>query len=186
MGRPDEAIAEQLRNQQIDPLSLTAIDELGWEQYWAGRYDAAIENARRVLAIDPNHYFAHLALGLSLEQKRQFPEALSELQRAVDLSNDKMWIAFVAHAKALAGDKAGARKILAELETLSRRTYISPWLFAIVYPDLGDKEQAFFWLEKCYRGREHDLVFSKVWPMFASLRSDLRFQDLMRRVGLPE
>ena len=186
IGRPDEAIAEQLRNQQIDPLSLTAIDELGWEQYWAGRYDAAIENAHRVLAIDPNHYSAHLTLGLSLEQKRQFPEALSELQRAVDLSNDKMWMAFVAHAKALAGDKAGARKILAELETLSRRTYISPWLFAIVYPDLGDKEQAFFWLEKCYRGREHDLVFSKVWPMFDSLRSDPRFQDLMRRVGLPE
>ena len=76
IGRPDEAIAEQLRNQQIDPLSLTAIDELGWEEYWAGRYDAAIENAHRVLAIDPNHHSAHLTLGLSLEQKRQFPEAL--------------------------------------------------------------------------------------------------------------
>ncbi len=159
--------------------------ECPWQQYWAGRYDPAIENARSVLRIDPNHYGGHLCLGLALEQRRQFPEALVELQKAVDLSNEQMWMAFVAHAKALAGDKAGARKILADLEELSRRTYVSPWLFAIVYPDLGDKEQAFFWLEKCYQGREHDLVFSRVWPMFDSLRSDPRFQNLMRRVGLP-
>ena len=86
----------------------------------------------------------------------------------------------------MAGDKAGARKILTKLEALSRHTYVSPWLFAIVYPELGDKEQAFFWLEKCYQGSEHDLVFSKVWPMFNPLRSDPRYGDLMRRVGLPQ
>jgi TolB-like protein/DNA-binding winged helix-turn-helix (wHTH) protein len=183
MGRPDEAIAEEIRIRQIDPLSVSA--ELAMQQYWAGRYDPAIENARSVLAIDPNHYAGHLCLGLALEQKRQFPEAIVELQKAVDSSNEQMWMAFVAHAKALAGDKAGARKILGDLEALSRRTYVSPFLFALVYPDLGDKEQAFFWLEKCYQGREHDLVFSRVWPMFDSLRSDPRYQDLMRRVGLP-
>jgi Flp pilus assembly protein TadD len=114
------------------------------QQYWVGRYDAAIENARGVLAIDPNHYGGHLCLGLALEQKRQFPEAIVELQKAVDLSNEQMRTAFVAHAKALAGDKAGARKILADLEALSRRAYVSPFLFALVYPDLDDKEQAFF------------------------------------------
>jgi TolB-like protein len=182
MGRPDEAIAEEIRIRQIDPLSVSA--GVAMQQYWAGRYDSAIENARSVLGIDPNHYGGHLCLGLALEQKRQFPEAIVELQKAVDLSNEQMWMAFVAHAKALAGDKAGARKILADLEALSRRTYVSPFLFALVDPDLGDKEQAFFWLEKCYEGREHDLVFSRVWPMFDSLRSDPRYQDLMRRVGL--
>jgi hypothetical protein len=72
---------------------------------------------------------------------------------------------------------AGARKILGDLEALSRRTYVSPWWPAIIYPDLGDKEQSFIWLEKCYQGREHDLVFSKVWPMFGALRSDPRYQD---------
>jgi hypothetical protein len=56
----------------------------------------------------------------------------------------------------------------------------------MVYPDLGNRDKAFAWLEKCYRGREHDLVFSKVWPMFDSIRSDPRYQDLMRRVGLPQ
>jgi adenylate cyclase len=164
MGRPDEAIAEEIRIRQIDPLSVSP--GVAMQQYWAGRYDLAIENARSVLAIAPNHILGHLCLGLALEQKRQFAEAIVELQKAVDLSNDQMWMAFVAHAKALAGDKAGARKILADLEALSRHTYVSPWLFAIVYPDLGEKERAFFWLEKCYQGREHDLVFSKVWPMF--------------------
>jgi TolB-like protein/DNA-binding winged helix-turn-helix (wHTH) protein len=184
MGRPDEAIVEEIRIRQIDPHSVSA--GVAMQQYWAGRYDAAIESARGVLAIDPNHYGGHLCLGLALEQKRQFPEAIAELQKAVDLSNEQMWMAFVAHAKALAGNKAGARKILADLEALSRNSYVSPWLFAIVYPDLGDKERSFFWLEKCYQGREHDLVFSKVWPMFNSLHSDPRYQELMKRVGLPE
>jgi TolB-like protein/DNA-binding winged helix-turn-helix (wHTH) protein len=183
MGRPDEAIAQEIRIRQIDPLSVSA--GVAMQQYWAGRYDPAIESARSVLAMDPNHYGGHLCLGLALEQKRQFPEAIVELQKAVDLSNEQMWMAFVAHAKARAGDKAGARKILADLEALSRRTYVSPWLLALVYPDLGDKEQAFFLLEKCYQGREHDLVFSRVWPMFDSLRSDPRYQNLMRQVGLP-
>lgn len=186
MGHPDDAIAERDRNRQIDPLSLGAIDGLGWEQYWAGRYDEAIENSRTVLAVDPNDYGAHLFFGLSLEQKGQFSDAVTELQKSVDLSNDNKWIAFVAHAKALSGDKAGARKIVADLEALSRRTYVSPWLFAIIYAGLGDNEQAFLWLEKCYQGREHDLVFSRVWPMFDSLRSDPRYEDLLRRVGLPK
>jgi TolB-like protein/DNA-binding winged helix-turn-helix (wHTH) protein/Flp pilus assembly protein TadD len=186
MGRPDEAIAEIVRSRETDPLSLTAIVNVGFEDYWAGRYDLAIEQARSVLAVDPNNYKAHLTLGLCLEQKRQLPAAIEELQKAADLSNDKMWIAFVAHAKAFAGDKVGARKILADLEVLSRQTYISPWCFAIVYPDLGDKDQAFVWLEKSYQGREHDLVFSRVWPMFNSLHSDPRYRDLMKRVGLPE
>lgn len=184
MGRPDEAIVEEIRIRQIDPLSVSA--GVAMQQYWAGRFDPAIENARSVLRIDPNYHLGHLTLGLALEQRRQFPQAIVELQKAVDLSNEQMWMAFVAHAKALAGDKAGARKILTDLESLSRHTYVSPWLFAIIYPDLGDKERAFFWLEKCYQGREHDLVFSKVWPMFNSLHSDPRYQELMKRVGLPE
>jgi adenylate cyclase len=186
MGRPDEAIAEIVRKSEIDPLSLAAIVDLAAEEYWAGRYDLAIEKLRNMLAVDPNNYNAHLTLGLCLEQKRQLPAAIEELQKAADLSNDKMWIAFVAHAKAVAGDKVGARKILADLKVLSRQTYISPWCFAIVYPDLGDKDQAFVWLEKSYQGREHDLVFSRVWPMFNSLHSDPRYRDLMKRVGLPE
>jgi TolB-like protein/DNA-binding winged helix-turn-helix (wHTH) protein len=186
MGRPEEAIAQRKRNEQIDPLSTFAVGAVAWELYWAGRYDEAIEQVQRVLVVSPTSYNGHLCLGLCLEQKRDFARAIEELQKAVDLSNDRMWIGFVAHARAVSGDKAGARKILAELERESQRIYVSPWWPAIVYPDLGEKDKAFFWLEKAYEGREHDLVFSKVWPMFDSLRSDPRYRDLMRRVGLPE
>jgi hypothetical protein len=75
---------------------------------------------------------------------------------------------------------------LRALQQLKRRRYVSPWLVAIVYTELGDKNQAFVWLEKAYEGREHDLAYSNVWPMFDSLRSDPRFKDLMRRIGLPQ
>jgi TolB-like protein/DNA-binding winged helix-turn-helix (wHTH) protein len=186
MGRPEEAITQRKRNEQIDPLSTSAVGAVAWELYWAGRYDEAIEQVRKELVVSPTSYNGHLCLGLCLEQKHDFARAIEELQKAVDLSNDKMWIGFVAHARAVSGDKPGARKILAELERESHRTYVSPWWPAIVYPDLGEKDKAFFWLEKAYQGREHDLVFSKVWPMFDTLRSDPRYQDLMRRVGLPE
>jgi TolB-like protein/DNA-binding winged helix-turn-helix (wHTH) protein/thioredoxin-like negative regulator of GroEL len=186
MGRPDEAIAESVRNQQIDPLSLPAVAGIGWEQYLAGRYDQAIENVRSVLAIDPNDFHARLTLGLALEQKGQFSTAIVELQKATELSNNSIWLNFVAHAKARAGDRAGALRILADLQALSRRTYVTPWSFVHIYAGLGDKEMAFYWLEKCYQRREHDLVFSKVWSTMDGLRSDPRYLDLLRRVGLPQ
>jgi len=80
----------------------------------------------------------------------------------------------------------GARKILADLEVRARRTYVSPWLFAIIYAGLDEKENAFLWLEKCYQGREHDLVFTNVWPMFNNLHSDPRYLNLLRRIGLSQ
>jgi TolB-like protein/DNA-binding winged helix-turn-helix (wHTH) protein/Flp pilus assembly protein TadD len=186
MGRPDESIGRARRALDVDPVSLFAMDNLGAQLYWARRYDEAVEEGRKGLEMDSSRVQNRFFLGAALEQKREFPEAIMQLEKAVELSHDKWGMAFVAHARALSGDKPGARKILAELERLSNDTYVSPWWRAIVYPDLGDKEKAFYWLEKAYQGREHDLVFSKVWPMFDSLRSDPRYQDLMRRVGLPE
>jgi TolB-like protein/DNA-binding winged helix-turn-helix (wHTH) protein/Flp pilus assembly protein TadD len=186
MGRFDESIDERKRNLQIDPLARRPVWALATGYYWAHRYDEAIAVSRQAIEMDPNHWSGHLDLGLALEQKHQFAEARSELQKAIATSNDKIWISFIAHDMAISGDKAGAEKILADLQQLSRRVYVSPWLLAMVYPDLGDKDKAFFWLEKCYERREHDLVFSKVWPMFDSLRSDPRYKALIHRVGLPE
>jgi serine/threonine protein kinase/tetratricopeptide (TPR) repeat protein len=186
MGHPDEAVAQIKQNQQIDPLSISAVGNVAWELYWARRYDEAIEQVQKELSVNPSWHHAHLVLGLCLVQKHDFAKGIEEVQKAVDLSNNKMSIGFVAHAMALSGNKAGARKILGDLEKQSQQRYVSPWWPAIVYPDLGDKEKAFFWLEKAYQGREHDLVFSNAWPMFDSLHSDPRYQDLLRRVGLPQ
>jgi TolB-like protein/DNA-binding winged helix-turn-helix (wHTH) protein len=186
MGRADEAISEERKNLEIDPLSLRAITRLAGTLYWSRHYDESIELERKVLAIEPNLFDGHLWLGLSLEQKREFPAAIAELEQSVKLWNDNSWIGFVAHARAVSGDKAGAYRILEDMERRSKETYVSPYWPAIVCSGLGENDKAFYWLEKAYQGREHDLVFSRVWPMFDSLRSDPRYRTLMRRVGLPE
>lgn len=88
----------------------------------------------------------------------------------------------IGQVSALSKDRTGALEALRQLQ---RRPYVSPWLVAIVYAELGDKDQAFYWLDKAYEGREHDLAFSNAWPMFDSLRPDSRFTKLMNRIGLP-
>ncbi|PWT81870.1 MAG: hypothetical protein C5B58_09175 [Acidobacteria bacterium] len=184
MGRPDEAVAEMEKLGAIDPLDLDVPSQMAGELYFARRYDEAIAQARKVLVQNPNNDGAHLWLGLALEQKGDFPNAVAELKKAAELSNNKMWIGFVARTQALAGDRAGAQRILQDFQRLSRRSYVSPWWFSVIYSGLGDKEQVFVWLEKAYQGREHDLAFANAWPVFDRLHSDPRYQDLIRRVGL--
>ena len=185
MGRSDESIAERKRNLETDPLARRPIWALATGYYWARRYDEAVALSRHAIELDPNHWSGHLDLGLALEQKHNFPEAVVELREAMRASNNKLWVSFIAHDMALAGDRVAANKMIHDLKQLSKRTYVSPWLFAMIYPDLGEKEEALKWLEKCYERREHDLVFLNVWPMFDNLRTDPRYQDLMRRVGIP-
>ena len=84
---------------------------------------------------------------------------------------------------AMSGDRPAAFRAMQELQ---RRTYASPWLVAVIYAQLNDKDRAFEWLQKAYEGREHDLVFANAWPLFDNLRSDPRYQELVRRVGLPQ
>jgi TolB-like protein/DNA-binding winged helix-turn-helix (wHTH) protein/Tfp pilus assembly protein PilF len=184
MGRSDEAVTRTRRVLQLDPDSPDALQRVTWILYKSRHYDEALQSARRLVDISQDR-LGHVLVGMVLEQKHELPEAIRELEKGVRLTAEEP-NAFTAHAKAISGDKAGARKVLADMERLSQRTYVSPWWPAIIYSDLGDKDKAFYWLEKCYQGHEHDLVFSKVWPMFDPLRSDPRYKDLMRRVGLPE
>jgi tetratricopeptide (TPR) repeat protein len=182
MGHPEDAIARVQQALQIDPLSLAAIIDVAWQLYWARRYDEAIEQARKVAEIDPNYYPAHICLGLAYEQKHEFSSSIAELKRATGFCRGKCF-GLIGQVSALAGDRPGA---LQALRQLKQRPYVSPWLVAIVYAELGDKNKAFVWLERAYEGREHDLVFSNVWPMFDSLRPDPRFKDLLRRIGLQQ
>jgi tetratricopeptide (TPR) repeat protein len=182
MGHSDDAIARIQQALQLDPLSLAATTDVAWQLYWGRRYDDAIEKARKVAELNPAYFPAHVCLGLAYEQKHEFASAIRELQSATGFCRDKCF-GLIGQVSALAGDRPAA---LDALHKLKQRQYVSPWLVAIVYAELHDKDQAFFWLEKAYRDREHDLVFSNVWPMFDSLRSDPRFQDLIRRIGLPQ
>jgi tetratricopeptide (TPR) repeat protein len=128
MGRPNEAITRVEQGLQVDPLSLAAITDVAWELYFARRYDEAITQARKVEEMDPSYFPAHVCLGLTYEQKRDFAAAIAELEKAAGFCQVKCY-GLIGPVSALSGDKAAAYQALKELQ---RRPYVSPWLVAIV------------------------------------------------------
>ena len=185
MARHEEAIAEARRGRELDPISANSNTILGMILYRARRYDDAILACQKTLEFNPNHASAFWWLALAHEKKGEFPEAIVELEKALKLSGgETLYRALLANGYALAGKRDKALRILDELKTLSRQKYVSPVDMAIVYTGLGDRESAFQWLEKAYQDRVMRIQ-ELPQPHFDRLRSDGRFQDLMRRIGLP-
>lgn len=190
LERFDEAVAEAKRTSDLEPLSFTASSHLGWILYLSGRTDEAIAQCRKILSLDPNSFPAHRYLGLAYEQKGMYPQAIDEFQKGVKLSGSPLMLALLGHAYAASGKTAEARRVLSELQDLSEaqdvgaRRYVSPYTVAGIYAGLGDKDQAFKWLERAFEERDVWLMNLKVDPVFAKLRSDKRFQDLLTRAGL--
>jgi serine/threonine-protein kinase len=187
MGRTDESLAESKRALELDPLSLILNVHLGWHYTNARQYDLAIEQLRKALEMDPNFGVGHWYLGLAYEQEGKYSEAENELRKAKDLLKDNEAIAAdIGRVYAVSGKKDQALKVIDELKELSKRRYVSSYHLAMIYNGLRDKDQAFEWLENAYRERSDMLVYLKVEPRLDSLRSDQRFADLVRRVGLPQ
>ena len=180
MGRANEAIESARQGLEVDPLSLSATMDLAWQLYMARRYEEAVAEAQKVVDIAPKFSAAHVCLGLAYEQQRRFPEAIEELQKASGFCRDRCF-GLIGQVFAMSGDRQSALEAMRQLQ---RRAYASPWLVAVIYAQLNDKDRAFAWLEKAYEGREHDLAFAGVWPLFDNLRGDPRYRDLLRRVGL--
>ncbi len=186
LGRHEEALAEIKRAQQLDPLSLIINAVNGQTLLRAGRDDLAIEQLRKTLEIDSNFAQAHIVLGMAYLRKGAFAEAIAEFQRATTLSpNITQYKGGLGHAYARAGKSAEARKLLSELKEQSKRRYVSGCDFAAIYAGLGEKDQAFALLEKAYEQRDARLVLVNVEPLFDPLRSEPRFQDLLRRLRFP-
>jgi TolB-like protein/DNA-binding winged helix-turn-helix (wHTH) protein len=180
MGRANEATESARQGLDVDPLSLSATMDLAWQLYMARRYEEAVEEAQKVADINPKFSSAHICMGLAYEQQRRFPEAIEELQKASGFCRDRCF-GLIGQVFAMSGDRQSALEAMRQLQ---RRAYASPWLVAVIYAQLNDKDRAFAWLEKAYEGREHDLAFAGVWPLFDNLRGDPRYSDLLRRVGL--
>lgn len=183
MGRFDEAIAEARRAQELEPLSFISNSHIGWILYFAGRYDEAIEHCKKLLDVDPNFFPARRYLGLVYEQKGMYKEAIAEFQQAAKLSGSPLMMSLLAHAYAASGNRAEAERLLVQLGQQKQR-YVSPYTVATIYAGLGEKDQAFKWLDKAFDERDIWLMNLRVDPLFKTLRSDRRFSDLLGRIGL--
>jgi TolB-like protein/Tfp pilus assembly protein PilF/predicted Ser/Thr protein kinase len=186
MGRQDEAIAEIKRAQELDPLSLVINLDVGIVFYFARRYDQAIEQYRRALEMDPNFYRTYLYSGQAHVQKGRYEEAIAEMNKARQLDDNQWVLGELGYAYAVAGKRGEAQKALDQLKGLSKRRYIDPYYVALIHAGLGEKDQAFAWLDKAYKERSTRLTSLIVDAELDSLRSDPRFAELVRKVGLPQ
>jgi len=187
LGRVAEALREIRRAQELDPFSLIIRTHLGLMLYRARRYDEAMEQFCQTLEMESRFAAAHYFLGWAYEQKAMYEETISHLETAMVLSERSPdTLAALGHAYGVFDKKAKAQKLLKELRELSGRRFVSAYDFAILYAGLGEKDQAFEWLERAYEERSFSLVMSlKAEPRLDNLQSDPRFQDLVRRVDLP-
>ncbi len=187
MGRNEEAAVQMRQVMILDPLSPDGATELGFIFYTARQYDQAIHAFQKALELEPDMVDAHVGLGWVYDEKKMYREAIAEIEKAVNLGNrHEMIVASLGKVLGDSGRKQEARKLLEELEKRSKHRYISPCLIALVQIGLGEKDQAIASLEQGYTERDQWMLYLKVDPHMDDLRSDPRFQDLLRRVGLPQ
>jgi TolB-like protein/DNA-binding winged helix-turn-helix (wHTH) protein/Tfp pilus assembly protein PilF len=185
LGRHEEALREAKQALELDPLNLMIGTWVGLRYYLARRYDLAIEQGRSTIELDVNFPAAHLLLGESYVQKALQEQALTELQTAASLSGmSPLYLAQVAVANASAGKKTEALRVIAQLQALSSERYVSPYGLAQIYAALNDKEQTFKWLQTAYDDRAVWMSYLAVDPVFDAVRSDQRFQDMLRHIHL--
>jgi TolB-like protein/tetratricopeptide (TPR) repeat protein len=185
--RFDEAAREFATALAIDPLSLMTSSDLGQVYFYSGRLDKAIEQTRKILEINPAFAPAHDLQAMAYEQQGNYEQAMAEFQKYFELSdggNDaKMHLA---HLYAVTGRGTEARRLLSELESPPKGQFASPYDVASIYAALGENEKAFRWLEQAYKERATMMPMASIDPLFNPLRTDSRFQRLLRRVGLPQ
>jgi TolB-like protein/DNA-binding winged helix-turn-helix (wHTH) protein/Flp pilus assembly protein TadD len=184
-SRHDEALAEARHALELDPLNLMISTWVGLRYYMARNYSAAIEQNRNSVELDSNFAAAHLLLGEDYVQAGLHSEGVSELKRAASLSGSSpLYTAQVAVALAVAGRKREALRIAHELETVSRKRYVSPYGLAQIYAALKSNEDTFKWLQAAYSDHAVWMGYLAVDPIFDHYRSDPRFQELLRGTGL--
>jgi len=187
MNKPEEGIREVRRAEELEPLSVSVKAHVAYIFYFARRYDEAVVAGKKAVEMDAKSPVAHQRLGLAYEQIGMFPEAIAEFQKAVDGSNRiQLAVASLAHAFALAGKRAEAEKLLAELRDRSGREYVSSYLIAEIYLALGEKEAAFKSLDRAYDEQSIDLVLAKVDPRLNPLHDDPRYQEFLKKIGFPQ
>ena len=183
MGRNSEALAESRKAESLDPLSPIISADLAEALCVAHLYDESVRQSRKTLELHPYFAVAHYQLGQAFAQKHMHDEAIAELRTAIELSGgNTAFVAQLAYAYAISGRTEEAMKIVKDLEVRQDRPSSTDPHIALIYVGLGDHDQAMRWLKKAYQARFNPSVLMR--PAFDPLRSDGRYQDLVRRIGL--
>ena len=183
-GRTDEAVAEVQRARELDPVMVGG-GSVAWILFQAHRYDDSIRESRSALAVKPDSASNLAGLGFALIANNKAADAIPVLEKALSLSpGSPAATGVLIRAYAHAGRRSDALRLLAELKRRRAAGYIPAAAFVHAYLGLGDNEQAFYWLEQAYKEQSNILQFLKSHPYFDPIRSDPRFADLVRRVGL--
>ncbi len=182
-GRFDEAFREIERARQLDPLSLIIATDNGAILYFSRQYDRAIQQLRTVLDMEPDFPRAHIVEFVYV-QKALFAYALADVNKWHRVEGDPWNWAILAYIYGRSGQPVQARQALQKLEDLNRHRRIDPTALAVAHTGMGNKDEALAWLQKAYLEHSGPLTALKVDPIYDPLRSDPRFQDLLRRVGL--
>jgi TolB-like protein/Flp pilus assembly protein TadD len=186
MARFEEAYTELMRAVRLDPQSLMIRVTLGFVCWCWRRYDQAIEHFERALEIDPNFIWAHGDMGFTYVEQLKYDDAIAAGRKAVELSQGApTFIALLGDEYAVAGRLAEARETLEQLQELSKQRYVTPYGVARIHAAMGESDEALHWLESAYRERAAWMVVLKIDPRFDNMRSDPRFDDLVRRMNFP-
>jgi serine/threonine-protein kinase len=184
MKRFEEAQVEMNRAHDLDPLSPYIHVGMAWPALFSRRYDEAIQQLRGIIALNPEFSNGYLNLAWAYAQKGMYEEAVTAFNKAKSLDNAWFTMAYLGNTYAMAGKRDEALKALTELQERAAREHVSGYGFALIYAGLGDADRAFAALQKAYEARDEVMLQLNVDPAIDGLRSDPRFADLLRRMGL--
>jgi TolB-like protein/Flp pilus assembly protein TadD len=186
LGRLDQCLEEATQALQLDPLSLIINTTFAGRFWFAREWDRAIEHCHKGLELDPSFAAMRWMLANVYQGKGMYQEAICEREKAIELgAGAPVFTAELGATYAAAGQRDKALEALNQLQELSKQRYVMAYWIALIHTGLKEKDAAFAWLEKAYRERSATLAFAKVDPRLDCLRSDPRFQDLMRRMNFP-
>jgi non-specific serine/threonine protein kinase len=184
-GRFDQSIREMRKAKELEPLEPAPPTHVGWALYFARRFDESIEELCKVIESDPEFSLPYMWQSANFVTKEMWREAIDAAQKFLELSGESVIaLSILGLAYGSAGMKDEAFKILERLDGLPKDRYVGPLYRAMVWVGLGEKNKALENLEKAYDGRESAMAFLKVWPIFDSLRSEPRFNALLKKMNL--
>jgi serine/threonine-protein kinase len=185
MDRTQQALEAGRRALELDPFDLPINAHQGWQYFCVRRYDQAIESLQRTLDMEPGFHTTHRYLGMVYEDTGRFQDAIGEFEKTVRITGGSVpMLALLGHAYAAADQRAQARSILDQLSALAKEKYVSSYLVGAIHAALGQKDDAFAYLERAYEERDSWMDYLKLDRRLDGLRADGRFTDLLRRVNL--